>query len=270
METPISDIEREHVEMQSSSENLPVEMAASSQSDDHVETEPSLEDPPVETVNSTKSDVGTVATNGTDASSTAKEGDDTGADNIVADSSSANGMDISTHDSAKPNKSPPLSVSSDADMEQTDAYSDDRTLANTNNDSQTPADNDETIEAGNDTIEDLLVSLENLKMREMQTEATKQDVVLKLQPLSDLDTDIWSNKVVQYYIFKADTSAEPPKNEENIALMGYSLWECSKPKKDTEHSVSLRGHKEGDYSLMLSSDLDSEPESGCKNQRTTD
>ena len=61
VETPSSDMETEHVEMQSSSyiktehvemqlssENIPVEMAVPSQSDEHVETEPSLEEPSVE------------------------------------------------------------------------------------------------------------------------------------------------------------------------------------------------------------------------------
>ena len=46
--------------------------------------------------------------------------------------------------------------------------------------------------------------------------------------------------------------------------MGYSLHEHSKPAENPEHPLSLQGHKEVNYSLMLTSDLDSEPESGCR------
>ena len=178
--------------------------------------------------------------------------------------SNANVMDTSTCDSAEPNKLSPLPGSSDIDMEQIDAQNNDGTSVDTDNNSQTQDDNDETIKAGNDTIEDSSDSPVNLKMEETQTVATKQSVVLKLQPLSGLDIDIWSNKVVQYHIFKADNSAEPPKTEENSAQEGYSLCGCSKPRKDKELSVSLRGHKEVDYSPMLTTELDSEPKSGCK------
>ena len=199
-------------------------------------------------------------TTGTDVSSTVKGDNKISAENIVADSSSANEMDTSMQDMAKPNKLPHMPVSSDADMEQTDAYSDNTTPANTTTNSQIPTDNDVTIKASNDTTEDPLSSLEDPKMKETQTQVTKQSIVLKLQTLSDLGINIWSNKVAQYHIFKVNTSAETPKN----ALMGYSLWEHSKPKKNPEHSVSLRVYKEVDYSLMLTSDLDSEPEYGHK------
>ena len=173
-------------------------------------------------------------------------------------------MDTSLCDSAEPNKSSPLPGNSDIDMEQTDAYSDDGTPADTDNNPQTPAGNDESIETGNDITEESSDSPVNLKTKETQTVGTKQSIVLKLQPLSDLDIDIWSNKVVQYHIFKADNSVEPPKTEENLVHEGYSLREHSKLKKDKELSVSLRGHKEIDYSPILTTGVDSEPKSGYK------
>ena len=86
----------------------------------------------------------------------------------------------------------------DVDMEQTDAYSDDRKIADTDIESQIPADNDE-IEAGSDTPENPTDSSKNPKSTETQTEVIKQNIVLKLQPLSNIDINIWSNKVVQYH-----------------------------------------------------------------------
>ena len=140
---------------------------------------------------------------------------------ILRQISSEAGMDTSMHNLAKPNTLPPLPVSNDVDMEQTDAYSDDGMIADTDIETQIPANNDETIEAGNNTVETLTDSTENPKMTEPQTEVTKQSIVLKLQPLSDIDIDIWSNKVVQYHQFKADTTTEPPKTENNAAPVGY-------------------------------------------------
>ena len=78
-----------------------------------------------------------------------------------------------------------------------------------------------------------------------QNEVTRRSVTLKLQPLSDIDIDIWSNNVGTYLTFKVDVTT--PKQENNITL-----------------GKSLRGHKEVDYTPMLTSDLDSEPETGKK------
>ena len=76
----------------------------------------------------------------------------------------------------------------DVDMEQTDAYSDDRKIADTDIESQIPANNDE-IEAGNDTPENPTDSSKNPKLTETQTEVIKQNIVLKLQPLSNIDLE---------------------------------------------------------------------------------
>ena len=51
-------------------------------------------------------------------------------------------------------------------------------------------DMDKTIEGGKDNTKVCLDSSENLKTEETQTDITKYDVVLKLQPLNDIDIDI--------------------------------------------------------------------------------
>ena len=239
VETTCLDTKTEHVETQPSSVNSPVETANAALSEERVETVPSSEDSPVETSSLTQSDknVETSVSDETPASLNPKENNEIGADDIAADSSNANVMDTSMCDLAESNKLSPLSGSSDIDMEQDETYNKDRTLANNDNNSQNPADMDKTNEAGKDTTEDSSVSPVNLKTEETQTDVTKQNVVIKLQPLSDLDIDIWSNKVVQYHIFKADTSVEPPNTENNMAQDGYSLHECSKPKKNNENSL---------------------------------
>ena len=45
-----------------------------------------------------------------------------------------------------------------------------------------------------------------------------------------------------------------------MARDGYHLCECSKLSKSKELNVSLRDHKDVDYSPMLTSDVESEPE----------
>ena len=98
---------------------------------------------------------------------------------------------------------------------------------NTDNNSQIPADmnTDDNIEAGNDTTEVPTNTPVNLKTEAVQTDVIKQDVVLKLQPISDIDIDIWSKQVGQYHIFKADSSVGTPITEDNSAQDGYHLHE---------------------------------------------
>ena len=85
-------------------------------------------------------------------------------------------------------------------------------------------------------------------MTDTQTEANKKILVLKLQPLSDIDIDIWSNKVGHYHQFKADITT--PKTENNATPVGNT------PGEIMQQLLSRRGHKEVDYTLMLTSDLD--------------
>ena len=74
--------------------------------------------------------------------------------------------------------------------------------------------------------------------------------------MSDIDIDIWSNKVGYYYQFKMDLPT--PNTENNATPAGPTPGEID------QQLLSLRGHKEVDYTPILTSDLDSEPEPAWK------
>ena len=97
-------------------------------------------------------------------------------------------------------------------------------------------------------------------MTDGPTEVDKKGVVLKLQPLSDIDINIWSNKVRYYYQFKVDLTT--PNTENNATPAGPTLGETN------QQPLSLRGHKEVDYTSVLTSDLNSEPETVQKKPKT--
>ena len=164
----------------------------------------------------------------------------------MVDSPCETSKDTSTQNSSDPN--PPAHLpngNEDIDDQQTDAYSDEETIQDINIESQILVVNDEIIKTSNDTVVPPTDSTNNLDKTDTQNEVTRRSVTLKLQPLSDIDIDIWSNNVGTYLTFKVDVTT--PKQKNNIT-----------PGK------SLRGHKEVDYTPMLTSDLDSEPETGKK------
>ena len=148
------------------------------------------------------------------------------------------------HNSAKPKTPLTLPVSTrDVDEEQTDAYSDNETIPDKDVEPQTPVINDKIIETGNDTVEKSTDTSHTPEMTEGPSEVDKKGVVLKLQPLSDIDIDIWSNKVGHYYQFKMDLPT--PNTENNGTPAGPTLGEID------QQPLSLRGHKEVDYTPML-------------------
>ena len=135
-----------------------------------------------------------------------------------------------------------------------DAYSDAETIPNTDDDTQIPDVNDKVIDTGNDTVEiptDLVLSP---NMTEKTAEPNDKSAVIKIQPLNDIEIDIWRNKVGSYYQFKAD---QTPPNEMNTPTLQIS-------EENDEQPTSLRGCKGVDYTPMLTSDLDSEVETDRK------
>ena len=74
--------------------------------------------------------------------------------------------------------------------------------------------------------------------------------MLKIQPLKDIEVDIWSNTVGNYYQFLPDPT---PLNVNNASVPPII-------KENNEQPISLRGHKGVDYTSMLTEDLDSEVE----------
>ena len=171
--------------------------------------------------------------------------------NEVADSS----MEIEKDTSRLNLESPKTPVANlDDDEVKTDAYSDNETIPNTDNDTQIPDVNDKVIDTGNDTVRiptDLVLSP---NMTEKMVEPNDKSAVIKIQPLNDIEINIWRNKVGSYYQFKAD---QTPLNEINTPTLQIS-------EENDERPTSLRGHKGVDYTPMLTSDLDSEVETDRK------
>ena len=167
-----------------------------------------------------------------------------GAVKEVADSS----MEIEKDTSMQNLESPKTPVAYLDDEVKTDAYSDDETIPNTDDDTQIPDVNAKIIDTGNNTVEtstDLMLSPETTKK---MAEPNSKSVVLKIQPLNDIEINIWRNTVGCYYQFKADPA---PSNVKNTSVPPTS-------KENYEQPISLRGRKGVDYTSMLTSDLDSE------------
>ena len=123
-----------------------------------------------------------------------------------------------------------------------------KTVPNSDNDSQIPDVNVEDRDTGNDTVEQLTDHVYFPEKTDKVAEPICRGVVLKIQPLNDIEIDIWSNKVGCYYHFKAKSTT----SKEN----GTSL-----PKNSEEingRPISLRGQKVVNYTSMLTSDVDSE------------
>ena len=136
------------------------------------------------------------STSVTDPITVSTDAGEIGAEQTTADSSNVTEMDTSMQNSAKPKIPPPLPVSNDdVDQEQTGAYSDDGTIPDTNVEPQSPVVNDKIIHTGKDTVENSTDTSHIPEMTGTQTEANRKMLVLNLQPLSDIDIDIWSNKV---------------------------------------------------------------------------
>ena len=80
----------------------------------------------------------------------------------------------------------------------------------------------------------------------------RKSVVLKLQPLRDIDIDIWSNRVGTYHKFEMNTAT--PNKENDITHVD---------KSETD-DTPLRDQNKIDYTLMLTSDVESESETSRK------
>ena len=267
VETKIVDKKAEYVETNGNNRKTEhVETYSAGSNAVHVETQPST--PSVEMLNvngitnpvetpdevtvetaqlkNNSTGLATAPASETNSITTSNIARETGVDQSVADSPCETSKDTSMQNSSDPN--PPAHLpngNEDVDDQQTDAYSDEETIQDINSEFQIPVVNDEIIKTGNDTVVPPTDSTTYPDKTDTHNEATRRSVMLKLQPLSDIDIDIWSTKVGTYHTFKADVTI--PTREINITL-----------------GKSLRGHKEVDYTPMLTSDQDSEPELGKK------
>ena len=135
----------------------------------------------------------------------------------------------------------------DDDIE-TDAYSNDDTIPNIDEDTQVPdvtenandtgndttvtaqipADTVNHIDAGNDPVE---YSTDSPNMTAKSVESFSKNVVLKIQTLKDIEIDIWSNTVGHYYKFNV---AQNPSNLEDAPAVLTN-------DESEEPAVSMRG-----------------------------
>ena len=235
VETKGSEHVTEYVATEMDSVTSQVETAPHAQNTAHVETSPPEEISTYPPALLPKEASGSVTEHSTSETlvCTSSTGEN-GTINEVADSS----MEIEKNTSMLNLKSPKTPVANLDDNEvKTDAYSDDETIPNRDNDTQIPDVNDKFIDTGNDTVEiptDLVLSP---NMTEKTVEPNDKSAVIKIQPLNDIEIDIWRNKVGGYYQFKAD---QTPLNEINKPTLQIS-------EENDERSMSLRGHKGVDY-----------------------
>ena len=188
---------------------------------------------------------------------TSSIGAETGDDQTAADSLPETQKDTSTQVPSKSDTLAPLQYSNnDADDEKTDAYSEEEPMKDINIEPQIPVTDGNFIEAGNDTVEISTDPLATHKNTDAKRKSIRKSVGLKLQPLRDIDIDIWSNKVGTYHKFEMDTVI--PNKENDVTHVDKNV------ETTTDDSLSLRDHNEIDYTLMLASDMESESETSRK------
>ena len=202
VETKGSDNSTEHVATETNTVNFQVETAHCIQNTVHVETSspeeisthPSI--PQAPEVNSIDAEPSTSVT------TTQVNSSNTGENGAVRDAADSS-LDIEKDTSTQNLTSPKIPVTYLDDEVKTDAYSDDETIPNKDNDAQIPVVNVKDTDTGNDSVEITTDPLNSSEKTIKPTEADSKSVVLKIQPLNDIEIDIWSNMVGHYYKFKA-------------------------------------------------------------------
>ena len=273
VETKGSDNSTEHVATEKNTVNFQVETAHCIQNTVHVET-PSPEEisthpsiPQAQEVNSIDAEP---SASGTTTLVNSSNTGENGAVSGAADSS----MDIEKDTSMQNLISPKTPVTYLDDEVKTDAYSDDETIPMKDNDTQIPVVNVKDTDTGEDTDNDAQIPIVNVKDTDTgnntveistepsnsldkitkPTEADNKSIVLKIQPLNNIEIDIWSNMVGDYYKFKAVSTPLNSKKSPVLPAINESDGQ----------SLSHRGRKDVDYTSKLTSDLDSEPETDKK------
>ena len=167
-------------------------------------------------------------------------------------------MEVVKDTSTQNLESPKTPVAYLDDEVKTDAYSDDDTIPNIDDDTQIPAANVKVIDTGNDAVETSTdLTPETTKK---SAELKSKSAVLKIQTLNYIEIGIWRNTVGCYYQFSADPT---PSNVNNTSVPPII-------EKNDEQPISLRGRKGVDYTLRLTSDLDSEVETDKKKPKNID
>ena len=250
VETKGLDNSTEHVATETDTVNFQVETAHCIQNTVHVETSSPEE---ISTHPSVPQAPEVDVEPSTSVTMTLVNSSNTGENGAVRDAADSS-MDIEKDTSTQNLTSPKIPVTYLDDEVKTDAYSDDETIPNKDNDAQIPVVNVKDTDTSNDSVEISTDPSNSSEKTIKPAEADSKSVVLKIQPLNDIEIDIWSNMVGHYYKFKAVSTPLNSKNSPVLPAINES----------DEQSLSLRGRKDVDYTSMLTSDLDSEPETDKK------
>ena len=226
-----------------------VETVPEVQNTPHVETSP-----PVETTTNPLASLQTEATgtpteHSTSGTLTNCDTSDTGNNGDIkkaADSS----MEVVKDTSMQNLESPKTPVTYLDDEVKTDAYSDDDTIPDIDDVTQIPVANAQVVDTGNNTVESSTDLNHTLELTKQPAELKSKSAVLKIQLLKDIEVDIWSNTVGDYYQFLLDST---PLNVNNTSVPPVI-------EENDEQPISLTGRKGVDYTSMQTSDLDPEVE----------
>ena len=249
--TTDTDAVTSQVETEQSTVTSQVETELLAQQPMHVETSPPRETS-IDTVATLSTDPSGMGmerpTSGSSTNQDAFNSGESGAEKEVTDSP----MDTSMQSPDAP-KTPVAYLDKDV---KTDPYSDSdvETIPNTDKNSQIPVVNVEDNDTGNNIVKQETDFVLSPEKTDKTIEPISNGVVLKIQPLKDIEIDIWSNKVGCYYHFKAEPT--PFKEIGKLQL---------KTSEETDdRPISLRCCKGVDYTPMLISDIDSEVETDRK------
>ena len=239
----------QHVVTETITSASQVETVTDIQNTPHVETSP-----PVETAINPLASLQTEATgtptehptSGTPTNCNTSDTGNNGDIKKAADSS----MEVVKDTSTQNLESPKTPVTYLDDEVKTDAYSDDDTIPDMDDVTQIPVANAQVVDTGNNAVESSTDLNHTSEKTKQLAELKSKSAVLKIQPLKDIESYIWSNTVGDYYQFLPDPT---PSNVNNTSVPPVI-------KENDQQPISLRGHKSVDYISMLTSDLDSEAE----------
>ena len=189
VETKGSENVTEHVATETDAGTSQVETVPYVQNTTYVETSPPEETSTHPSISLPTEANGTSTEHFTSATPTNHDTSNTGENGAVKEAADSS-MEIEKDTSTQNLESPKTPVAYLDDEVKTDAYSDDEPITNTDDDTQIPDVNAKVIDTGNDTVEtstDLMLSPETTKK---MAEPNSKSVVLKIQPLNDIEIDI--------------------------------------------------------------------------------
>ena len=249
VETKESEKVTEHVATEMVTSAPQVETVPDVQNTPHVETSPLVETDINPLASLQTESTGTPTEHSTSGTPTNCDTSDTGNNGDIKKAADST-MKVVKVTSTQNLESPKTPVTYLDDEVKTDAYSDDDTIPDIDNVTQIPVANAQVIDTGNDAVKSSTDLKHISEMTKQPAELKSKSAVLKIHPLKDIEVDIWSNTVGDYYQFLPDPT---PSNVNNTSVPPVI-------EENNEQPISLRGRKSVDYTSMLTSDLDSEVE----------